>query len=108
MAKKQSFFKDTAPHKLSFCKLKASCAKRDCFVFSFDSLRLYDGDVITDYCNMNMAPNSFISSSNELVIRLHSVGHSYTATGFKLKYQPNGKFLYIWSFIWGVSFIMDL
>ena len=64
--------------------------------FSYDSLTIYDGGssvspILGKYCGASI-PQSQISSSNEIFIHFESDG-SITETGFKLEYNPIGKWL---------------
>ena len=65
------------------------------FIFSQDSLTIYDGDSNTSpmlgiqYCGDSLPPLQ-ISSSNFLFIHFQS-NYRYTGTGFKLQYNPTSK-----------------
>ena len=64
------------------------------FLFSWDSLTIYDGDSSTSsmmgkYCGDSIPP-SHVSSSNEILIHFRSDG-IVTRPGFKIEYNPTGK-----------------
>ena len=64
------------------------------FLFSWDSLSIYDGASSTSammgkYCGDSITPNH-VSSSNRIMIKFKSDG-AVTETGFKMEYNPTGK-----------------
>ena len=64
------------------------------FLFSLDSLTIYDGDSSTSpmmgkYCGDSIPP-SHVSSSNEVLIHFQSDG-SVKRAGFKMEYNPSGE-----------------
>ena len=86
-------------------------AKIKLYIFSWDSLTIYDGGSNTSpmlgnqYCGDSLPPSQ-ISSSNQLFFHFHS-DHSDTATGFKLEYNATSKnwincpsfFCHFWSYV---------
>jgi hypothetical protein len=71
------------------------CAEIKLYIFSFDSLTIYDGGSNTSpmlgnpYCGDSLPPSQ-ISSSNYLFIHFLS-NNAFTGTGFKLEYNATSK-----------------
>ena len=74
-------------------------AKIKIYIFSVDSLTIYDGGSNTSpmlgnpYCGDSLPPSQ-ISSSNQLLFHFHSSVEIGTATGFKLAYNGTSKNYY--------------
>ena len=73
------------------------------YIFSWDSLTIYDGDSNTSpmlgnpHCGDSL-PTSQITSGNHLLIHFYS-DESGTSTGFKLEYNATSKKTYNVAFI---------
>ena len=64
------------------------------FIFSYDSLTIYDGGSSTSsmlgmYCGYSIPP-SHVSSSNKILVHFQS-DVTGTGAGFQMEYNPTGK-----------------
>ena len=69
--------------------------KTTTYLFSWDSLTIYDGGSSTspmmgDHCGDSIPP-SHLSSSDEIMIHFKTDCYDYDNDGFKMEYNPTGR-----------------